>query len=53
VEAAQNAGMDTVVITTMHRKEEFADYKVKSFIKNYEGFNLRSIEVFSKLPAIH
>lgn len=53
VEAAQNAGMDTVVITTMHRKEEFADYKVKSFIENYEGFKLQAIEVFSKLPAIH
>ena len=38
VEAAQKAGMDTVVITTMHRKEEFAAYKVKSFIENYEGF---------------
>lgn len=38
VEAAQNAGMDTVVITTMHRKEEFAAYKVKSFIENYAGF---------------
>jgi beta-phosphoglucomutase len=40
VEAAQNAGMDTVVITTMHSKEEFADYKVKSFIENYEGFSI-------------
>lgn len=38
VEAAQKARMDTVVITTMHRKEEFAAYKVKSFIENYEGF---------------
>ena len=40
VEAAQKAGMDTVVITTMHRKEEFAAYKVKSFIENYEGFTI-------------
>ena len=40
VEAAQNAGMDTVVITTMHRKEEFENYKVLSFIENFEGFKL-------------
>ncbi|HKZ67767.1 MAG TPA: HAD family phosphatase [Chitinophagaceae bacterium] len=40
VEAAQNAGMDTVVVTTMHRQEEFADYKVKLFIENYEDFTI-------------
>jgi len=40
VEAAQNAGMDTVVITTMHRKEEFVNYKVLSFIENFESFKL-------------
>jgi len=36
VESAQNAGMQTVVLTTMHSKEEFADYKnVIAFIEDY------------------
>jgi beta-phosphoglucomutase family hydrolase len=40
VEAAQNAGMDCVVITTMHRKEEFSNYNVLSFIENFENLKL-------------
>lgn len=36
VEAAQNAGMDCVVLTTMHEKEEFSQYKnVIDFIEDY------------------
>ncbi|MFL5809328.1 MAG: HAD family hydrolase [Flavisolibacter sp.] len=37
VEAAQNARMDCIVITTLHQVEEFAVYKnIVGFIKNYE-----------------
>lgn len=36
VEAAANAGMKAVVITTMHKKEEFAGYKnIIAFIEDY------------------
>jgi len=36
VEAAQNAGMACVVLTTMHEKAEFSSYKnIISFIKDY------------------
>jgi HAD superfamily hydrolase (TIGR01509 family) len=36
VEAAQNAGMDCMVITTMHRPDEFSAYpNVIGFIKDY------------------
>lgn len=36
VEAAQNAGMKTVVLTTMHPKEEFADYNnIIEFVTDY------------------
>src|SRR4051812_28929948 len=36
VEAAQNAGMQTVVITTMHQKVEFAKYNnIIAFAKDY------------------
>ena len=36
VEAAQNAGMQTVVLTTMHSKVEFADYNnVIAFVEDY------------------
>lgn len=36
VEAAQNAGMDCVVLTTMHGKNDFNNYNnVVSFIKDY------------------
>jgi beta-phosphoglucomutase len=37
VEAAQQAGMDCVVITTMHEKEDFSNYNnVISFITDYD-----------------
>lgn len=37
VESAQRAGMDVVVITTMHEEAEFAQYKnIVAFIKNYQ-----------------
>jgi beta-phosphoglucomutase len=36
VEAAQHAGMDAIVITTLHRPEEFTAYKnIVGFIHNY------------------
>ncbi len=36
VEAAQNAGMKAVVLTTMHTQEEFSDYSnIMVFIENY------------------
>lgn len=36
VEAAQHAGMKTVVLTTMHKKEEFAQYNnIVAFVKDY------------------
>ena len=36
VEAAQNAGMKTVVLTTMHEKEEFSQYtNIVAFVKDY------------------
>lgn len=39
VETAQNAGMDCVVITTMHRREEFEHYNnVVAFIDDYNKF---------------
>jgi HAD superfamily hydrolase (TIGR01509 family) len=42
VETAQNAGMDCVVITTMHRKEEFEHYNnVVAFINDYNTFELQ------------
>ena len=38
VESALNAGMDCVVITTMHLKEEFAAYtNIVSFIDDYNS----------------
>ena len=47
VEAAQNAGMDCVVLTTMHEKEEFSQYKnVIDFIEDYRSVNPAE---FSKL----
>ena len=37
VEAALNAGMKTVVLTTMHEQEEFAAYSnILVFVKDYE-----------------
>jgi beta-phosphoglucomutase family hydrolase len=44
VEAAQNAGMKTIVLTTMHEKEEFVQYSnVKGFIKDYTDPRLLSM----------
>ncbi len=44
VEAAQNAGMKTVVLTTMHDKSEFAGYtNVISFTGNYETVELYNL----------
>lgn len=40
VEAAQNAGMNCIVLTTMHEKEDFSQYKnVIGFIKDYTSLN--------------
>ncbi|MBC7946886.1 MAG: HAD family phosphatase [Chitinophagaceae bacterium] len=42
VETAQNAGMDCVVITTLHQKEEFAGYtNVVACITDYDNFELQ------------
>jgi beta-phosphoglucomutase len=36
VEAAENAGMKTVVLTTMHSKDEFINYtNIIAFIEDY------------------
>lgn len=44
VEAAQNAGMKTIVLTTMHGEEEFGIYNnIVVFIKDYEAINLDDI----------
>lgn len=44
VESAANAGMDCVVITTMHEKEDFAAYRnVVGFIEHYDEASLRDI----------
>lgn len=41
VEAAQNAGMDCTVLTTMHSEHEFNQYNnIISFIKDYQHFPL-------------
>jgi beta-phosphoglucomutase len=41
VEAAQNAAMDCIVITTMHNEVEFEDCKnIIAFIKDYESLKL-------------
>ena len=41
VEAAQNAGMDCLVITTMHSADEFSAYKnIVGFIENYNSSQL-------------
>jgi beta-phosphoglucomutase len=43
-EAAQNAGMDCVVITTLHNPEEFALYKnVTAFINDFTDHRLRQL----------
>jgi beta-phosphoglucomutase len=44
VEAAQNAGMKAVVLTTMHGKEEFAQYdNIIAFAKDYEDPFFKSL----------
>jgi beta-phosphoglucomutase family hydrolase len=44
VEAAQNAGMKSVVITSMHRPEEFAQYKnVLLYIADYSDPQLKAV----------
>lgn len=41
VEAAQNAGMDCLVITTLHEEDEFSQYtNAVKFIKDYEGVSI-------------
>jgi HAD superfamily hydrolase (TIGR01509 family) len=42
VETAHNAGMDCVVITTLHTKEEFSHYdNIVAFIGDYDKFELQ------------
>jgi beta-phosphoglucomutase family hydrolase len=50
VEAAQNAGMHCVIITTMHSKEEFRNYKnIISFIEDYlTAYPQKFLETISK-----
>ncbi|MGN6249896.1 MAG: HAD family hydrolase [Ginsengibacter sp.] len=44
VEAAQNAGMNCVVITTMHSKEEFSQYNnIISFIEDYTSLDPKEL----------
>ena len=44
VEAAQNAGMKTVVLTTMHGEKEFESYKnILTFIKDYQEISSSGI----------
>ncbi len=44
VEAALHAGMDGIVITTMHTEDEFSSFdNVVSFIKDYEEESLKKI----------
>jgi beta-phosphoglucomutase len=44
VAAADNAGMDCIVLTTMHTKEEFADYKnIIAIAKDYTNPLLKSL----------
>ena len=44
VEAAQNAGMPCVVLTTMHEKEEFSQYdNIVAFVKDYTDPELQKL----------
>lgn len=44
VEAAQNAGMECVVLTTMHTKEEFAQYSnISCFVNDYNDPQLNAL----------
>lgn len=43
-EAAQNAGMDAIIVTTTHRPEEFTAYpNVRFFIKDYDDTRLNDL----------
>ena len=49
VEAAANAGMDCMVITTMHKAEEFSSYQnIVGFIKNYHDDQLNRLLCLEK-----
>jgi hypothetical protein len=39
VESALRAGMDSVVLTTMHQPEEFTQPRVIAFAENYIGLD--------------
>jgi haloacid dehalogenase superfamily, subfamily IA, variant 3 with third motif having DD or ED len=53
VEAAQNAGMASVVLTTLHEADEFAQYKnIVQFIKNYTRLTPEQLIDFPANPAI-
>ena len=44
VEAAQNAGMKSVVLTTMHEEHEFSEYtNILLFVKDYTDLRLASL----------
>lgn len=44
VEAAQNAGMPAVVLTTMHQKDEFAAYNnIRTFVADYTNRALHTL----------
>jgi beta-phosphoglucomutase len=44
-ESAKNAGMDCIIITTLHKPEEFNNYNnVISFIEDYNNFSLLTIK---------
>lgn len=44
VEAARNAGMQCVVLTTMHEKEEFSQYdNIVTFIKDYQDPKMQEL----------
>jgi HAD superfamily hydrolase (TIGR01509 family) len=48
VEAAENAGIKSIVLTTMHEPQEFAQYNnILGFIKNYNASLLKQIFDFS------
>lgn len=52
VEAAQNAGMKAVVLTTMHNKHEFQQYNnIVGFIKNYNDPLLKKLTGFDAAVA--
>lgn len=49
VESAQNAGMQTVVLTTMHEMEDFSIYKnAILFIKDYSNIHLPDLVIKKK-----